>query len=234
MKILTLTTLFPDSLQPTHGIFVKRRIEAMAKLAEVKVVAPIPWVPPFANYGKYKLCFQIPLKEQQDNLEVFHPRYLITPKIGRSFYGLMYYFSLKNFIFEIKKNYNFDILDVHWAYPDGFAGVKLAKTLKTPASITLRGSDINIYFKDFIRKKIIVRTLQEADLVIGVSKDLVQKVNAFGNNVKYIPNGVDIEKFHPLSKDKVRKELTLPYKTKIILSIGRLERPKRFDLLIRL
>jgi len=90
-----------------------------------------------------------------------------------------------------------------------------------------------LFFKDFIRKKIIVRTLQEADLVIGVSKDLVQKVNAFGNNVKYIPNGVDIEKFHPLSKDKVRKELTLPYKTKIILSVGRLERPKRFDLLIK-
>ena len=235
MKILTLTTLFPNLLQPTLGIFVKRRIKAMSELAEVKVVAPVPWVPTFVNHGKYRLYSQIPLKEQEGKLEVFHPRYLITPKIGRSLYGLMYYFSIKKFIHGIKKRYDFDILDIHWVYPDGFAGILLAKYLKKSVVISARGTDINLYPKYLLRKRLIIYALKKADRIISVCEALKKRIVELGideSKVIVIPNGVDTKLFYHLDNLSVRKKLNLPKDKKIILSIGHLIEGKGLHYLI--
>jgi len=91
MKILTLTSLFPNSIQPIHGIFVKARVEALARLAYVKVVAPVPWGPRFMPIKRYRPYARIPSVEYQNGLVVYHPRFLIIPKIGRAFYGYMYH-----------------------------------------------------------------------------------------------------------------------------------------------
>jgi len=50
---------------------------------------------------------------------------------------------------------DYDILDLHWAYPDGFAGVKLASMMGIPSSVTVRGTDINLYLKYSLRRKLI-------------------------------------------------------------------------------
>ena len=120
LKILTLTTLFPNQRQPIHAVFVRNRIAALSKLCQVKVVAPVPWTPLLKFFSrKHKLYARVPISEIQNSIEVFHPRYLVIPKFGRSFYGFMYFFSILGFMIKLKKNYDFDLLDVHWAYPDG-------------------------------------------------------------------------------------------------------------------
>ena len=47
MKVLIFTTLYPNNVSPTHGVFVKERMAKFAKLnaCEVKVVAPVPYFP---------------------------------------------------------------------------------------------------------------------------------------------------------------------------------------------
>ncbi|RLI54346.1 MAG: glycosyltransferase family 4 protein [Candidatus Thorarchaeota archaeon] len=236
MKILTLTTLFPNERQPIHAVFVKNRIKALSKLCEVKVVAPVPLAFPLKFLSKkYRMFSDIPSHEIQDGIEVFHPRYLVTPKFGRSLYGFMYFLSIFRFMANLREQYDFDLIDVHWAYPDGFAGVLLAKAFGKPVTITVRGSDINEYTKLPLRRRIIAYALKKADRVIAVSKDLGDKVAKLGVNrskIKVIPNGVDIDKFYPMDKDKARKILKLPQDKKIILSVGRLSYPKRFDHLI--
>jgi len=233
MKILTLTTLFPNKLQPIHGIFIKKRIEALAKFAEIKVVAPVPWVP-FSS-SKYSIYSQIPVREIESGLEVFHPRYVIAPKIGRPLYGFMYFLSIYSFIKNLAKSYNFDLLDVHWAYPDGFAGVLLAKSFKKPVIITVRGTDINLYPKYFLRRRLIIYALKKADKIISVCEALKKRVINLGINESktvVIPNGIDTKLFYHLDKLSVRKILNLPLNKKIILSIGHLVELKGFHYVI--
>ncbi len=234
LKVLTLTTLYPNKEQPVHAVFVKNRIVALSKLCNIKIVAPIPSSFILKLFSKkYRLFSKIPSYEISDSIEIFHPRYLVTPKIGRNLYGFMYFFSIIGFVLKLIKNYNFDILDVHWAYPDGFAGILLAKILNKPISITVRGSDINEFTKFFLRRKMIVYALKRANKVIAVSRALGDKINTLVTaKISVIPNGVDISKFYLMEREMAREKLGLPKDRKIILSVGRLGFPKRFDILI--
>lgn len=236
MKILTLTTLFPNNQQPTHGIFVKKRIEALAELVQVKVVAPVPWSPNILrNNAKYRLYSQIPLYENHNGLEVFHPRYLVIPKIGRSLYGLLYFYSLKSYIMALKKSYDFDLLDLHWAYPDGFAGVLLAKFLEKPVTITIRGTDLNLYPNYVLRREMISFALKKANRVISVCDALKRQAINLGieeSKITVISNGVDTTRFYPLNKKEARIKLGLPLNNRIILGAGHLIERKGFHHLI--
>ena len=247
MKVLTLTTLFPNQQQPVHAVFVKNRIAAFSKLCEVKVVAPVPCAFPFRFFSKkYRLFAKVPYTETQGSMEVLHPRYLVTPKLGRNFYGFMYFFSILGFIMRLRKGYNFDLLDVHWAYPDGFAGVLLGKFFNKPVTITIRGSDLNYFTKFFFRRKMIAYALKRANKVITVCEDMVDRVSKLGvekSKIEVVPNGVDLSKFYPLAEehghrangnDKIyaRERLGLPKERRIILSVGRLGYPKRVDHII--
>jgi len=56
MRILTLTTLYPNAAAPAHGVFVENRLKDFAARsgAEIRVVAPVPWFPTAASWaGKY-------------------------------------------------------------------------------------------------------------------------------------------------------------------------------------
>lgn len=235
MKVLVLTQLFPNKKQPSLGIFIKERIKEVTELCDLKVVAPVPWFPPLKIFKRWYRFSQIPYHENTEGLEVFHPRFFIIPKIGRSFYGILYFLSVFPYILRLRKGFDFDILDVHWAYPDGFAGVLLGKLLKKPVAVTVRGTDIELFTRYFLLNTLIARTLKHADLVIAVSGALKKKILELGipkEKVKVIPNGVDTKKFRPIDKTKSRVELELPIEKTIILSVGNLVELKGFHYLI--
>ena len=45
MKVLIITNLFPNNRQPGRGIFNKQQFAELAKLCDIKVIAPVPWRP---------------------------------------------------------------------------------------------------------------------------------------------------------------------------------------------
>jgi teichuronic acid biosynthesis glycosyltransferase TuaC len=59
VKVLSLSTLFPNEAQPRHGIFTLHRLAHLAHVAdiEVRMVAPVPWFPSgrpmFGEYVAY-------------------------------------------------------------------------------------------------------------------------------------------------------------------------------------
>ena len=71
VRLLTLTSLFPNSGQPRHGIFIANRLRRICDTgrATSTVIAAIPWFP-----GAYRVESQAPLFEQTAGFEVFHPR----------------------------------------------------------------------------------------------------------------------------------------------------------------
>jgi len=235
LRILVLTHLFPNCKQKQHGVFIKERVQALAKHASIQVVAPVPWFPPLKLFKKWYFYSQIPKHEIIDGVAVFHPRFLLVPKIGRYLTGLFYFFCILNIILKRQRQFGFDILDVHWAYPDGFAGALFAELLHKPIMITVRGTDINLFPQDKILRKMIVYALRKSNRVTTVSKALAEKVKDLGisqHKIKVIPNGVDISKFRLMDKKAARKELSLAVEKTILLTVGYQVECKGFHYLV--
>src|SRR5688572_8230248 len=85
LDIVTATTLYPNALQPRHGIFVERRLLELTRTGAIhaRVVAPVPWFPwRSKRFGRYGVYAEIPASEVRHGIPVAHPRYPVLPKIG--------------------------------------------------------------------------------------------------------------------------------------------------------
>jgi teichuronic acid biosynthesis glycosyltransferase TuaC len=229
--------LFPNSIQSFHGIFVYRRIRALARQPEnqVEVIAPVTYFPSWLPWGRYQRLTKIPAKELLGELQVWHPRYFLLPKLSMSLHGLLMFrgsYRLAHSLHEVRP---FDCIDAHYVYPDGYAAVRLGKLLGLPVFVTARGTDINVFPKFPLIRRMIQWTLGEATGIIAVSRSLKKAMVELGvpaEKVHVIGNGVDAEIFQPLDQLRARQELGLPENAQIILSVGGLSRPKGFHELI--
>ena len=84
MKILVLSSLYPNDAQRRHGIFIEHRVaHLVAPGDEVRVVAPVPWFPSVnAIFGRYAAFAQAPREAVRRGVAVSHPRYPVVPKVG--------------------------------------------------------------------------------------------------------------------------------------------------------
>jgi glycosyltransferase involved in cell wall biosynthesis len=237
MKVLVFTSLYPNKIEPNLGVFIKERMVHFAKLdgCQMKVVAPVPYFPPFKINWRWKFS-QIPEMEVRDGVEVYHPRYLMTPKVGMCLYGALMFASVLRAVGKIRRDFEFDLIDAHFVYPDGFAALLLGRFFKTPVVVSARGSDINLYAGFPIIRRALQYVLKNADGVIavcGALKEAIMRLNIDADKVTVIPNGVDAEKFRPVPRSAARAELGLPVDKRILLSVGGLVPRKGFDLLIK-
>ena len=225
MKLLIITNLFPNSVEPERGIFNKQQSVELAKLCELRVVAPLPW------YRKGA----IPQKEDVDGIKTYHYRYFMTPKIGRSLYGFFFYLSLLPKIKRLYKEFEFDAILATWAYPDAFGSYLIAKALKKPIVVKVHGTDINSYTRYFLRRNMIVCALSNSDKIIAVSsalKDQVVRIGVSSEKIVVIPNGVNTDLFKPMDQAECRRKLELPINKKIVLYVGNMVKVKGIDVLI--
>lgn len=160
MRVLTFTSLFPNTQQPLHGLFVQERIKALAQLCDIRVIAPIPWASPLRWLGeRYYRYSQVEREEQQGGLAVGHPRFIVIPKVFKAMDALLMAACCLPAVSRLRQTFPFDLIDAHWAYPDGVAAAILAHIVQVPLAITVRGDDINVFSKDFWRRQFIQRAL---------------------------------------------------------------------------
>lgn len=236
MKVLVYSTLYPNNVWPQHGVFIQERMAHFAKFtgAAVKVVAPVPYYPSI-KIGSRWLYSQVKRHEITGPMEVFHPRYPMTPKIGMTLYGTCMFLSTLATVRRLRRTFDFDVIDAHYVYPDGFAAVILGRVLDRPVVVSARGSDINLYSQMPLIRPLLRRTLRQAACVIAVSealKDSVVRLGISEDHVRVIPNGVDAQKFTPIPRREARTRLGLDEGT-YLLSVGNLTENKGFHLLIR-
>jgi len=235
MKILVFTSLYPNNIWPNHGVFIKERMTQFTKYegCEIKVIAPVPYFPAINVNWRWKFS-RVARREMRDGIEVYHPRYLLTPKVGMAFYGWMMFFSVLSLVKNIQRDFDFDLIDSHYVYPDGFAAIQLGRVFKKPVVVSARGSDVNLYRTFPLIRKLLRYVLRNAASVIAVSQALKQSMVQLGipeQKISSIPNGVDTETFYPMLKEQARRELGLQC-SRLLLSVGNLTPNKGFDLLI--
>ncbi len=237
MKVLSVTTLFPSQAQPVHAVFVYNRIAHVAQHCELRVIAPIPYFPFERFIPKFASRKFTPREDTFKGIKVYYPRFLSIPATLKPLDGFFILLAIWWTARKIKREFAFEILDCHLPFPEGFAGVFLARLWKIPVSMMLRGHDINVLGTDRfpLRKRQIQFALRNADLVIGVADSLRRgavKLGAIENKSCTISNGVDRSIFHPIQKTVARERLGLPKDRKIVLSIGRIVENKGHHLIV--
>lgn len=237
MRILTLTTLYPNAAMPTHGVFVENRLRALLDEddIEAKVVAPVPWFPfRHSVFGRYAAFAAAPRTETRHGIDVAHPRYPLPPKIGMSWAaGALARCFEKEARRLIAAGWDFDLIDAHYYYPDGVAAVDVARRLGKPVTVTARGTDINLIPSFPRQKRMILDAAARADASITVCRALKEEMVALGaseNKIHVLRNGVDLDLFRETGREATRERLGLS--GTVLLSVGHLIERKGHGLVI--
>lgn len=237
MRVLTYTSLFPNKMDPEHGIFIYQRMMHFASRPgnSVTVVAPVAYVPRWLKSSKYQRFNNIPDKENIGNLTVYHPRYVILPKVSMLLHGWSMFLGSYQLVNHLHAAHQFECIDAHYVYPDGFAAVLLGKALGIPVIVSARGTDINLFPSFPLIRPMIKWTLANVTAGIGVSNPLLQSMRKLGlpsARSYVIGNGVDRQRFNAVDSLSARARLNLPRDNPIIVAVGGLVPSKGFGLLI--
>lgn len=229
IKTLLVSTLFPSSVRPTHGIFVETRLRELLKSGEVQaqVIAPVPWFP-FSNniFGEYAQFARTPRTESRNGIQVHHPRYFLPPKVGMNMAPHMLARAILAIARSIiEKGFDFDLVDAHYYYPDGVAAGIVAKALGKPFVVTARGTDLNLIPEHTYPRQLILKTAQSAEASIGVCKALMDRLAELGadaGKLHVFRNGVDLERFVPEPTSQARQHLNINPQNRVLLFVGHL------------
>jgi len=235
-RILVISYLFPNSVYPNRGIFVLRRLKAIQRYADVKVINPILWFPFCSRLQRYKDYDRIPKKEVIDGIEVYHPRFLSIPLVFKFIVAVTYCLAVLPIALRLRKTWKFNLVDLHWTFPDLPVGRLLSRLLRVNQLTTIRGM-AGLHLNEFSIPSLLVRyLLPKSNHVITLSdrlKDICISRGVSEDKIQTIRNGVDGNRFDHLDQTDCRDKLELSHSNRIILGVGYCTPNKGFDRIIR-
>lgn len=255
LKILAISYLYPNSVHADYGIFVHNRLQSVNRLCGVVVINPIPWFPFSSILSRYKGLQDIPVMEIIDGIKIYHPRFFIIPRFFKFFDALSFFGAVVRLLTKHRGELTFDLIDLHWTYPDLLTGILLKKILKRKLLVTVRGKEaLNLrvdnkagpmsssgpsgYSKEYSLRYIMTQFfLKKADTVITLSrelKDLCKEMGVRESHISVITNGINKSRFYYVPQNEARLKLKVDPDKKIILAVGSLIYGKGFDRLINL
>lgn len=236
--IVVLSSLFPNQLQPGAGLFIRERMFRVGRYLPLCVVAPTPWFPGQSLLRWFKPHFRLgaPRYENQSEFDVWFPRFISLPGIFKHLDGRMMALGAYSRMRRLRREGRLDIIDAHFAYPDGQAASLLARWLGVPFTVTLRGTETR-HMTDCRLAPLILNTLRQAAQVFAVADSLKRLVVALGADaakIEVVGNGVDTVRFSPQDRAVARDCLFLPADAPVMVSVGGLVPRKGFHRIIDL
>jgi glycosyltransferase involved in cell wall biosynthesis len=221
MKILILTTLYPNPWQPHRASYNRQQFAALAQQHDVRLIAPISWTDQWRSPSRGRHDRTI-LREA---MIVDHPRFIFPPKMLRSLHGQCYLRSVRAAFNQVVGEFKPRVVLASWAYPDAWAAVKLARAADLPVVVKVHGSDVLLH-----RRRQTIEALSRADAVVAVSRQLAGKTTDLGveaGRVHVVYNGIDDTLFHP------GPPKTNQFDEPLVLFVGNLVPVKCLDVLIQ-
>ncbi len=236
--IVVLSSLFPSSMQPGAGLFIRERMFRVGANLPLSVVSPMPWFPFQGLLRRWRPAFRpgAPAYEKQRGFDVWFPRFISVPGALKGLDGFSMALGALPRLWRLKQAGRLDLIDAHFGYPDGYAATLLGRWLNVPVTITLRGTEQRHALLPALVKRL-RGALHSATQVIAVSESLARVALSLGtarNKVRVVGNGVDIQKFSPLPRADARRELGLPQGVPMLVSVGGLVERKGFHRVIAL
>lgn len=231
-RLVVFTTLFPHAGQPSAGLFIRERMFRVGRELPLVVVAPVPWFPfqGLIRYWRPDFRRPAPRREIQEGIEIYCPRFFSVPGVFKNLDGFFMALGSLALLRRLRRRFDFDVIDAHFAYPDGYAASLLGRWLGVPITITLRGTEVPMA-KSTAKRQRMLLALDRAARVFSVSDSLKRHVVSLGadlTKIIVIGNGVDAEKFSPMDRTAARQALGLQTNAKVLISVGGLVERKGF------
>jgi glycosyltransferase involved in cell wall biosynthesis len=237
-RIVVFSSLFPSARQPGAGLFIRERMFRVGRELPIVVVAPTPWFPLQGLIRRFRPGFRAgaPRHEVQQGVDVWFPRFFSAPGVLKRLDGWAMALGAWPRLRQLKRAGRLDLLDAHFAYPDGYAAALLGRWLNVPVTITLRGTEVR-HARDAALAPLVREALQRATRVFAVSESLRRVAVDLGiapEKVLVVGNGVDLDKFSPLPRAEARRRLGLPTEAPVLVTVGALVERKGFHRVIEL
>ncbi len=238
LKVLMLSTLFPDMSRPNFGVFVERQARELASRTEahVTVIAPIgipPW--PLSRAAPYQALRALPRHERWQNLTVYRPRFPIIPKFGGRTNVATMTRAILPLVRRLHGERPFDVIDASFFFPDGPVAQRLSKAIGVPYSIKARGADIHYWGKRKGTRALVRKAADGAAGLLAVSGAMRRSMidmGIDGDKIRVHYTGVDLDRFQITDRDEAKAALGFAGRP-VILSVGALIPRKGQELLIR-
>jgi glycosyltransferase involved in cell wall biosynthesis len=211
MRVLAFTNLFPNRAEPARGRFNLQFFQALAQqCADLRVVAPVRLVPRAFRCGDRDV--PIPAREEVGGLDTWHPRYAVLPRVALWAHAAQMGACLAPAMRLIRREYPFDLLFATWAFPDIVAAASMARRWRVPLAAKVHGTDIQVLTRYPLRRRQIVRALNQACMVLAVADVIRERLLELGvpeEKILVQRNAVDPELFQVRGRDVARRELGL-------------------------
>ena len=126
MKVLVLTNLYPNPIQPHRAPWNRAQLRGLSARHDVHIVSPILWTDEMSARRQKASSVPTDRRSTCDGIPVEHPRYLYPPQMLRGTYGNCFLWSVGPAFRRLVRQIQPDIIYSSWAYPDGWAAVQLA------------------------------------------------------------------------------------------------------------
>jgi N-acetyl-alpha-D-glucosaminyl L-malate synthase BshA len=152
-----------------------------------------------------------------------------------------YELALASKLVDVVRFEGLDILHVHYAIPHASAAFMAKQILATygiqiPVVTTLHGTDITLVGKDRTYKPVVTFSINKSDGVTAVSQDLKDDTLKFfeiTNEIRVIPNFIDLKRFSMKAKDHFKKAIA-PAGEKILVHTSNFRKVKRTQDVVRI
>lgn len=235
LRVLTLSSLFPDATRPNFGVFVERQTLGLAARdgIDLRVVAPVglpPW--PLRRHGHYRALAALPRAETWKGLSVARPRFVTLPATGGRFHVAALTAALRPLLDRLWRERPFDVIDASFFFPDGPAAAALGQRYGVPVSIKARGADIHHWGRAPGTAAQVVAAGRAADGLLAVSEAMADDMVAIGLPRPLVHHtGVDLDRFAPVA-DRHAAKAALGIDGPLVLSVGALIPRKGHDVVI--
>ena len=227
LRILVLSWNYPTPAAPQRGLWAERMSEAAAEEADVTVIVPTPWVPPFLPVESLSRFRAAPHYEKRGAVAVHLPRVPGSIEyLTHDFDARMAYPAVMATARRLHAEKPFDLIHAHFIYPDGVVAARVGRALGVPVM-----TSEHAFWTPWLdhRKRVgeqVARALPDIALVTGVSDFLRRSIAAYtGGRVPtaVLPNVIDDRIFTRGDVERDCREL---------LFVGLVRRVKRVDVLL--
>ena len=220
MKIAVVTRYFPSSAEPWQGRSAYQTLRVLARMTNLRVFYhnanyPSLLKPRSRNYGRLDASYSPP------DVKTSYFNYPALPLFSRPFNGWM---AARTLLPHVRR-FAPDLIFSYFLYPDGYAALRIGRTIAVPVVAMSIGSDIN-RIGDPISYLHTRAVLREVDYLITVSGDLRNKAVAMGaspEKTRAVINGCDLSVFHVRDRFEARRKLGIDPASQVVLYIGRMD-----------
>lgn len=214
MRVLSLSTLYPNAADPRFGTFVARSLEALAARGDWHVTLLNPIGLPPVTFGRYRALAQAAVGGIEHGVEVHRPLFRMIPRFGGRWNPALIARAALPLAQRLHAERPFDMVDAQFFWPDGPAAARIARALGLPLSIKARGADIHYWGAKPWARKAMLAAAQEAAGLLAVSAALADDMAALGmarGKIAIHYTGLDRDLFRPLQHDGLRARVATEF-----------------------